>query len=86
MPIPYSFLTADDIAPFYDAAAVTPSDSTDLPIQPRSLYIGGSGTLVVDMQGGATVTFTAVPVGILEIRARRVRATGTTATNILALY
>lgn len=35
--------------------------------------------------GGSAVTFKAVPVGILAIQAKRVFATGTTATNIVAL-
>lgn len=69
------------------AAAVTPSDTTDLTITTRYLFVGGAGTLTVDMSNGATVLFTGVLAGsVLPIRVNRVRATGTTATNIVALW
>ena len=72
--------------PAENAIAVTPSDSVDLTGAPcRALYIGTGGNLSVII-GGATVTFSNVAGGILPIRASRVRATGTTATNIVALY
>lgn len=73
-------------SPAYGASAVTASNDTDLPTVSRSLFIGGSGNLVVDMAAGGTVTFTNVQVGILPVRVKRVRATGTTATNIVALW
>lgn len=69
------------------AAAVTPSDTADLVVKPRALYIGGAGDLNVDMTNGDTVLFKAAAAGaILPISVRRVRATSTTATNIVALY
>lgn len=73
--------------PFANAAAVTPSDSADLADVTQALYVGGAGALAVVMQGGQTVTFSAVPVGtVLDIRVSRVKATGTTATLIIALW
>jgi len=46
-----------------------------------------SGDVAVVMQGKAgAVTFKAVPAGILPIRPVQIMATGTTATDILALY
>jgi hypothetical protein len=68
------------------AAAVTPSDTTELgPC--KALYIGGAGNVSVWMPERETpVTFIAVPVGtVLPVSARRVLQTGTTATNIVAL-
>jgi hypothetical protein len=39
------------------------------------------------MRGGQTVTFTAVPQGVmLAIRASRVLATGTTAANLVGVW
>ena len=76
-------------SPAWTAAAVTPSDGTDLPTAPtRGLYVGSAGNLVVNMAGGgASVTFTGVPAGaILPIRVDRVLATSTTASAIVALY
>ena len=69
-----------------DAVAVTPSDSTRLN-GVRGLYIGVSGDVVVKMdRNSVAVTFKSVPIGILPISAVILMATGTTATNILALY
>jgi hypothetical protein len=50
------------------------------------LYVGGTGDIKIDTPNGDTVTFSAVPVGIFPVRANRVYSTGTTATNIVALY
>lgn len=68
-------------------ATVTPSDGTDLSAIPRALYVGTAGDISVTGADGLAATFVGVPGGqILPVRARRVRATGTTASNILALY
>lgn len=74
--------------PASNAVAVTPSDSTDLTYTTRALYVGGAGTVVVNMNDtGSSISFVAVAAGsVLPIRVDRVRATGTTATNIVALY
>lgn len=66
------------------AVAVTPSDTTT--ITAVALYVGTGGNVsVVDNAGNATV-FTGVPGGTtLWLKATRVRATGTTASNIVAL-
>lgn len=75
-------------SPAFNAAAVTPNDSTDLTNTARALYIGGAGDVVVDMVGsGSTITFAGLAAGtILPVRAARVRSTSTTATNIVALW
>lgn len=76
------------VLPAQDGAPVTTSDTVDLPKAPtRALYIGGAGDLVVIMSSGATLTFKAVPVGsVLPFAVDRVKATGTAATFIVALY
>lgn len=65
---------------------ITPSDTA--PISggaSRGIYVGGAGDLVVGTPG-APVTLKAVPTGsILPIQTNFVMATGTTATNIVAL-
>jgi hypothetical protein len=72
-------------APARGAVAVTPSDSTVL-TDVRSIYVGISGDVSVYMVGSTTsVTFLAVPVGILPIQVDRILATGTDATNMVAL-
>lgn len=70
----------------YDfAAAISPSDTVDLPKAARAIYVGGAGNISVIMMSGETVTFNSVPVGILPIKVKRIRSTGTTATNMIAL-
>lgn len=69
-----------------EAVLVAPSDSVDLAKVARGVYIGSSGDLRVTLEKGTTVTFTALSGGIIHpIAAKRIHATGTTATNILAV-
>lgn len=71
--------------PAFSVAAVTPSNTTV--ISARALYIGGAGNVAVTALDGSTATFTSVPAGtILPVVVTKVMATGTTATNIVALY
>lgn len=74
--------------PATNAAAVTPADGTDLPDGiARALYIGGAGDVSLVTNGGSTVTFVALVAGtILPVLVKRVRSTGTTATDLVALY
>lgn len=51
------------------------------------LFIGGAGNVAVTTLGGDDVIFNAVPVGtILAVQVLKVKATGTTATLINALW
>jgi hypothetical protein len=53
----------------------------------RRLYVGGTGDVKVDLVGGETaVTFKTVPVGFLDVHVTKVYRTGTTATNLVALW
>jgi hypothetical protein len=74
-------------AQFRSLRAVTPSDTLDLPDgAARALIIGVGGTLsVIAVDDTDAVTLTVGP-GLLPLRARRVRATGTTAASIVAGY
>ena len=67
---------------------VTPNDSTDLALGTcRALYIGTGGDVSIVDLGGETVVFVGALAGsVLPIQTARVNATGTTATNIVALY
>lgn len=74
-------------APARDAVAVVPSDTTDLTVLPRALYVGQTGDVTARLAGGQTVLFKAAQAGsVLPVRAARVMATGTTATGIVALW
>lgn len=74
--------------PAANGAAVTPSDSVDLANASRGLWIGGAGDVSVNFAGsGSSVVIAGVPAGtLLPLRVARVRATGTTATSIVALF
>ena len=72
--------------PGLEAVSVTPHDSNALAKPSRALWIGGSGDVTVDMvNGGENITFSGAPVGVFPFSVTRVYATGTTATNILAI-
>ena len=77
-----------------NALAVTPSDTAAI-VGPDSysvnrgcvLYVGTGGALVVKTAGGDTVTFANVPDGtFLPVQVLQVLATGTDASDILALW
>jgi hypothetical protein len=73
-------------APAAQAVVITKSDSVDLAEVTRAIYVGGAGDLSVVMVSGQVATFTALPAGfILPVRARRVNATGSTATSLVGL-
>jgi len=73
-------------APYGGAQEVTPSDSADLTHVSRGIHIAGAGDLSVTMANGDTMTWRNLQVGHHPIRAARIRATGTTATGIVAAW
>lgn len=70
-------------APATGAFTITPDDDTDLAILPRAIYVGTTGNLEVIMDG-TTVVLVGVS-GFLPIRPTRVKATSTTASDIVGL-
>lgn len=69
------------------AVAVTKSDSVNLTYAFRALWIGSGGDVVVVMQDGSAITFKNCADGsMLPVRGIRVNSTGTTASDIVALY
>lgn len=72
------------------AIEVTPSNGTDLAEDTRGIYIGGSGSLKVDVSDGSNVTTVilfGLAVGVVHpLAVRRIYENDTTATNIVALY
>jgi hypothetical protein len=75
------------IIPAEGATAITPADATDFK-PTRAIYAGASGDVKVDMANGdSAVTFTGLAAGIVHpLSVKRIYATGTTATSIVALY
>jgi L-asparaginase/Glu-tRNA(Gln) amidotransferase subunit D len=80
---------ADSVSgPATRAVAVVPHDVNALGEIPKALFVGTGGTIAMrGAGGGADQMFKNVPNGtVLPFRAEFVRATGTTAADILALY
>jgi hypothetical protein len=75
-------------APARRALAITPHDTNALTDIPKALYVGTGGNIAMrGVDGAADQAWKNVPAGaILPFRAQYVRATGTTAADLLALY
>lgn len=76
--------------PIISGVAVTPNDSTVLATT-RGVYVGGAGNVAITWVGNSSVgqtntTFVVAAGTTLPIRVVKILATGTTATNIVALY
>ena len=85
-----AFRHANNTVSAHGAAAVTLSDSTTIPVT-RALYVGVGGTLIVIMADNndttTTNTFKNIPNGtILPLQVIKVYSTGTTCTDVVALY
>ena len=73
--------------PMVSGFAVTTSDTVVFANPTRGLWIGSAGAVSVFFNADTVpVTLTGVPAGtLLEVSVVQVRATGTTASNIVAL-
>lgn len=74
---------------FRNAAAITPHDTNASIVgSPRAIYVGGAGNIVLRLTGdSADVTLAGALAGtILDLEVSHIRATNTTATNLVALY
>lgn len=81
------------VRPYNESIAITTSDSENLmPYTVRNrltdaIYVGTTGDVIAVDQNGDATTFKAVPAGVwLPIAVKRVNASGTTATNLVACY
>jgi len=73
-------------SPITGAAAVTPNDSTDLPEVTLALFVSVAGAVKVTMMDGSVVTYPTLSAGRHHLRVKRVWATGTAATGLVAEY
>lgn len=87
---PYQYATAHIQNPITNAFSISPSNTTDLPVTTRSVYIGSSGDLRVtlkDMPDGTFVTYKNMIEGLsYPLRIKRVFSSGTTASNLIGEY
>lgn len=84
MPDPFAMQALATNGPAIGAVALTPSDSTDLAQSIRGVTIGGAGGTLcfISSRDGQTYTTASLPAGTYALTARRVLATGTTATGL----
>ena len=85
----YAAFASSPSVPARRLQAVTPTDDADLPVAAKALFIGAAGDLKivpVASEDGAAVTLKNHPAGYVAVQTRRVVATGTTATHIVALF
>ena len=68
-----------------DAFAITASDTTNFTQMASGIFVGVAGTVAVVTEQGNVVSFIAPAGGILPISAKRVNATGTTATDLVGM-
>ncbi len=74
-------------APAQRAFTITPSDAVDLAAETRGLWVGASGDLALVLASGDEVIVAGAVGGtLLPLRVRRVKATGTTASQLVGLY
>lgn len=83
MAVDYTFSEPSLITAANGSIAITTSDSTDLATRIRAITIGGdAGTLSWIGWDGTTYATNSLPAGTYVLLARRIRATGTTATAL----
>lgn len=73
-------------APARQPYAITPHDTNPLPVVPKGIYVGTGGDVVLrGVAGTADVTYRNLGDGsYINVRAKFVRATGTTAADLVA--
>lgn len=84
---PFEYSADAVSSPARNCMAVVPSDAIELTVVTKALYVGTGGNIAVrSIDATADVTFANVPAGaVLPVRARAIRATGTTASQIVGL-
>jgi hypothetical protein len=82
---PFAQYSDSPSAPSSDAFAVFPHDSDPLPVVTKAIYVGSTGHVALrTVRGSSDVVYRNVPAGsYLTIRAAYVRATGTTAADLI---
>ena len=84
---PFARFADTPTAPASRCFAVSPADEGELPHASKAIYVGKGGDVTLRaLDDDSDVTFVGVPSGgILDVRVRAVRATGTTAADLVAL-
>ena len=66
--------------------AITPHDTNYFSKNAQRIHVGGAGNIALTTADGSELTLNGLTAGqVLELEVRRVKATGTTATNLVGL-
>lgn len=84
---PFESTIDSPIAPAQNCFAIAPHDTAELPLVTKSIYVGQAGDLaLLPLRGQTVVIFRNLQAGMmLDVRARTILATGTTAADIVGL-
>lgn len=85
MPDPFDTDYVNLTSPAVAQYAVIPSDTEDLPVRPRAIYVNAPGSAVLQDSDGSQVVYELLAGALLPIRPVRVLSTGTTA-QLIAWY
>ena len=82
------FLGSNATTPCRRWAQITPADDADLTRLPNSIYVGSGGDInMLSVEDASPVIWRNLPnAALVAVRPRRIFATGTTASNIVACY
>lgn len=81
------FRALSQTGPAASFVAVTPDDGAELPDGlTRSLFVGTAGLVAIENADGNTVVIKSGDSQYHPLRTRKIYATGTTATDIVAIY
>lgn len=73
-------------APASDGFEIVPNDSLDLVENSRAIYVGTGGAVSLVMASGSAVVLKNVAAGsLLPLRVKSIKATGTSAADIVGL-
>lgn len=73
-------------SPFTGGAPIVPHDSTELAVATRSVWVGTAGNIVGITIDGSELSFANFGPGWLPGRFRIIKATGTSASQMIGVY
>lgn len=72
--------------PAHGVIAITPHNTNDIGARVRGIWVGVAGDVSVVCHDGSSALFVGAAAGsVIPVYARRVNATGTTATNLVGM-